>query len=767
MGNTRTADTISAKVEEIQNVLQTQLESLLKANRALKVKIETEKTRGVITEFADGVARVAGLSNVKVGETVTLIDSSIRAKQEEGEDEPEIFGVVVDLDEEDIGCIVFGEERFVKEGDKVELGERRFVKQGDSFVIEELPYTRGSLSIPVGEKMLGRVLDPFCRPLDRPEDSPEEELRLPLERKAIGVIYREKITESLHTGVKAVDAMLPIGRGQRMLIIGDRSTGKTTIALDTIIHQNQLNHELNRDTPDFHQHHKDTVYCIYVAIGRKASEVDQIMNSLRNTKYKDSRGQEHHCMQYTTIIAAMANDPASLLFVAPFAGCTLGEYFRDLGRHALVIYDDLTRHAAAYRQISLLLRRPPGREAFPGDIFYLHSRLLERACKVSKDKVEKELLSGKLSSELKKLYEPYFESNQRHQLRGGGSLTAIPIVETKQSDYSAYIPTNIISITDGQIYLEPRLFNEGVRPAINVGISVSRVGMDAQTAPMKEVSGNLRVDLANYREKEKYTKFGFVDKETQFVLERGRRLVQLFKQGPYRPMNVDEQVANIFLGTNGYLDMLPNNERRIHEFAKRFWEKLEPKLKRELGANSKLSDTTKDRLHDSAEQAQIAYLRESIPVLNTVFENGNLLVYWKELPPMERVKAKSDFMEILVSEIPDYDKISRQEITDEVKGKIKKAIEEYRIGRRRLLRVLQAYIESDGKGDIAELQRFRRFNLDQMKTDFVEEFEKEEGAMIEELSQAPMREEKRQRIESMIRDFIAQCKRSMQAEHQK
>ncbi len=589
-----------SKIEEIQRQLESELNRLLEANRKLTTR------EGVVTEFADGVARVSGLSDMKmkVGDTLTLVESTIRAKMED-EDEPEIIAVVVDLDEDDIGCIVFGEERFVKAGDTVTVGERPFVKRNKTFAMGEAVSASSSLSMPVGEGMLGRVLDPLGRPLDDPDRKPEEVLNLPLERKAVGVIYREKIAESLHTGISAVDSMIPIGRGQRMLVIGDRGTGKTALAVDAIIHQNQLNHFLNGYETEFRKYHPDTVYCIYVAIGHKASEVNQIKVML----------EEQHALQYTAVVAAMANDPASLLYIAPFAGCTLGEYFRDTGRHALVVYDDLTRHAAAYRQVSLLLRRPPGREAYPGDIFYLHSRLLERSCKVSQKGVDEELraagsLRDGLNPELKNLLKPYYDKNLQSLLHGGGSLTAIPIVETKQSDYAAYIPTNIISITDGQIYLEPKLFNEGVRPAINVGLSVSRVGRDAQTEPMKNVSGNLRVNLANLREKEKYAKFGFEDEQTLKELKQGRCLVQLFKQGTY-PKDPEEQqlrnpgaqVASIFLGTKGYLVEFHDNAAKVHEFVRRFWKNLDQNTKSKLEQKrDALDDTTMAALHQCAKR---------------------------------------------------------------------------------------------------------------------------------------------------------------------
>ncbi|MCX6166021.1 MAG: F0F1 ATP synthase subunit alpha, partial [Ignavibacteriae bacterium] len=383
-------------------------------------------------------------------------------------------------EEDNVGCILFGESQLVEEGDRVKR-------------------TGKIASMPAGEAMLGRVIDPLGQPVDGKGDI-KTDVFLPMERKALGVIQRQPVKEPLQTGLKAVDAMIPIGRGQRELIIGDRQTGKTAIAIDTIINQKG----------------KD-VYCIYVAIGQKDSTIAQVYKNLYDAG----------AMDYTTIIAAPASNPAPMLYAAPYAGATLGEYYRDKGKHALVIYDDLTKHAAAYREISLLLRRPPGREAYPGDVFYLHSRLLERA--------------SKLSDEL-----------------GGGSLTALPVIETKAGDVAAYIPTNVISSTDGQIYLEPNLFNAGVRPAINVGISVSRVGGNAQIKAMKKIAGTLRIDLAQYRELEGFSKFGSdLDKATLQQLRRGERLVEVLKQKQYVPMDIEKQVVVIYTASKGYLDEIP------------------------------------------------------------------------------------------------------------------------------------------------------------------------------------------------------------------
>ncbi|MBK6538761.1 MAG: F0F1 ATP synthase subunit alpha [Ignavibacteria bacterium] len=424
---------------------------------------------GTVLYVGDGVARVYGLSKCEAGELIEFPNG--------------VFGIALNLEEDNVGCILFGESSLVKEGDLVKRTGR-------------------IASMPVGEAMLGRVINPLGQPIDGKGEIHTDKF-LPLERKALGVIQRQPVKEPLQTGVKAVDAMIPIGRGQRELIIGDRQTGKTAVAIDTIINQKG----------------KD-VFCIYVAIGQKGSTVAQVVKNL----------QDAGAMEFSTVICATASDPAPMQYIAAFAGATLGEYFRDSGRHALVIYDDLSKQAASYREVSLLLRRPPGREAYPGDVFYLHSRLLERA--------------SKLSDEL-----------------GGGSLTALPIIETQAGDVSAYIPTNVISITDGQIYLEPNLFNSGVRPAINVGISVSRVGGNAQIKAMKKIAGTLRLDLAQYRELEAFAKFGSdLDKATMQQLKRGERLVEILKQKQYSPMTVEDQVLIIFAATKGYLDEIPVNQ---------------------------------------------------------------------------------------------------------------------------------------------------------------------------------------------------------------
>lgn len=437
---------------------------------------------GTVLSVGDGVARVYGLSRCQASELLEFPNG--------------VYGIALNLEEDNVGCILFGETNLVKEGDTVKRTGR-------------------IASVPVGEALLGRVVNPLGQPLDGKGEIKTDKY-LPIERKALGVIQRQPVKEPLQTGIKAIDAMIPIGRGQRELIIGDRQTGKTAIAVDTIINQKGKG-----------------VYCIYVAIGQKGSTIAQVIKSL----------EDAGAMEYTTVVAAAASDPAPLLYIAPYAGATMGEYYRDSARHALCIYDDLTKQAAAYRELSLLLRRPPGREAYPGDVFYLHSRLLERA--------------SKLSDEL-----------------GGGSLTALPVIETKAGDVAAYIPTNVISITDGQIYLEPNLFNSGIRPAINVGISVSRVGGNAQIKAMKKIAGSLRLDLAQYRELEAFAKLGSdLDPSTLQQLRRGERLVEILKQKQYTPMDVEKQVVIIYAATKGFLDVLPVES--LSRFEKEFLEVME------------------------------------------------------------------------------------------------------------------------------------------------------------------------------------------------
>ena len=473
---------------------------------------------GTVLQVGDNVARIYGLKNCLAGELIEFPN--------------EIYGMALNLEEDNVGCVLFGEATGVREGDIVKR-------------------TGKVASMPVGESMLGRVIDPLGRPLDG-RGVIHTETSMPIERKALGVLQRQPVVEPLQTGLKSIDSMIPIGRGQRELIIGDRQTGKTAIALDAIINQ-KFTH-----TEESARRGVQPVYCIYVAIGQKASTVAQVYAKL----------EEMGAMPYTTIITADANTPAPMQYIAPYSGATLGEYFRDSGRHALVIYDDLSKQAVAYRQLSLLLRRPPGREAYPGDVFYLHSRLLERASKLS-------------------------------DALGGGSLTALPIIETQAGDVSAYIPTNVISITDGQIYLESSLFNAGQRPAVNVGISVSRVGGNAQIKAMKQIAGPLRLDLAQYRELEAFAKFGSdLDKSTQQLLRRGARMLALLKQGQYRPMPVEEQVASIFAGVKGYLDEIPADE--VSRFEEEYIEHLRtrhPDVLAAIADEKKLSDELSDTMH--------------------------------------------------------------------------------------------------------------------------------------------------------------------------
>jgi len=458
----------AVRPDEVSAILRAQLSGFEKEVDLYEV--------GTVLMVGDGVARVYGLTKVMASELLEFPNG--------------VFGMALNLEEDNVGAVLFGDETLVKEGDTV----RR---------------TGRIASMPVSDDMLGRVINPLGIPIDGGAEIKTDKY-LPIERKALGVMQRQPVKEPLQTGIKAIDGMIPIGRGQRELIIGDRQTGKTAVAIDAIINQKYTH------TPEAAARGVQPVFCIYVAIGQKASTVANVRTKL----------EEEGALAYTTIIAATASDPAPLQFISPYAGATLGEHFRDTGRHALVVFDDLSKQAAAYREVSLLLRRPPGREAYPGDVFYLHSRLLERA--------------SKLSNEL-----------------GAGSLTALPIIETQAGDVSAYIPTNVISITDGQIYLEPNLFNAGIRPAINVGISVSRVGGNAQIKAMKKIAGTMRLDLAQYRELEAFSKFGSdLDKSTQQLLRRGQRLVELLKQGQYQPMPVEEQVVSIFAGTNGFLDAL-------------------------------------------------------------------------------------------------------------------------------------------------------------------------------------------------------------------
>jgi F-type H+-transporting ATPase subunit alpha len=489
------------KPDEISAILRQQLSNF-------QVSADLEEI-GTVLQVGDGIARVYGLSNVSSGELVEF-ENGVRA-------------IALNLEEDNVGVVLMGESGDIKEGATV----RR---------------TGKIASIQVGEGMLGRVVNTLGEPIDGKGPIKGQRYEMPLERKAPGVIFREPVKEPLQTGIKAIDAMIPIGRGQRELIIGDRQTGKTAIAIDTIINQKEF---FKAGKP---------VYCIYVAIGQKASTVAGVMKTLT----------DNGAMDYTVIVAASASEPAPLQFYAPFAGAAIGEFFRDTGRPALIIYDDLSKQAVAYREVSLLLRRPPGREAYPGDVFYLHSRLLERAAKIiSDDAVARNM--NDLPETIKSL------------VKGGGSLTALPIIETQAGDVSAYIPTNVISITDGQIFLEGNLFNAGIRPAINVGISVSRVGGNAQIKSMKKVAGTLKLDQALYREMEAFSKFGGdLDAATRLVIDKGARNVEILKQAQYSPAPVEKQVAIIYLGTQGLIRQVA--VRKVKEFEEHFLLEMENKL---------------------------------------------------------------------------------------------------------------------------------------------------------------------------------------------
>ena len=457
---------VQIKADEITEIIRSQIQGF---DRQLDVA-ET----GVILSVGDGIARIYGLERVMAGELLEFPHG--------------VFGMALNLEQDNVGAVLFGEDKLIKEGDTVKRTKR--ISQ-----------------VPVGEELIGRVVNSLGQPIDEGPPIEAKNFRN-IEQKAPGIVVRMPVKEPLQTGLKAVDSMIPIGRGQRELIIGDRGTGKTALAVDTIINQKGSG-----------------VYCFYIAIGQKRSTVARVVDVFR----------KYGAMEYTTVVAATASDAAPMQYIAPYTGCAMGEYFRDTGRHSLCIYDDLSKHATAYRQISLLLRRPPGREAYPGDIFYLHSRLLERAAKMRDD-------------------------------LGGGSLTALPIIETQAGDVSAYIPTNVISITDGQIYLESELFYSGVRPAINVGLSVSRVGGNAQIKAMKQVAGTLRLDLAQYREMAAFAQFGSdLDKATQAQLARGSRLVEILKQPQYRPLPVEKQILIIFAGTNGFLEMYPESVLQRYE----------------------------------------------------------------------------------------------------------------------------------------------------------------------------------------------------------
>lgn len=497
----------SIKPAEVSRILKEQLEGI-------QTGVELEEV-GVVLQVGDGIARVYGLSNAQSNELVEF--------------ENGIEAIVLNLEEDNIGVVLLGPSEEIKEGDIVKR-------------------TRRIASIMAGEGLLGRVITPTGQPVDGKGPITGELYEMPFERKAPGVIFRQPVKQPLQTGIKAIDAMIPIGRGQRELIIGDRQTGKTAIAIDTIINQ-RSNFEKGKP-----------VYCIYVAVGQKGSTVANIAATL----------EAHGAMEYTVIVVATASDPAASQFYAPFAGAAIGEYFRDTGRDALIIYDDLSKQAVSYREVSLLLRRPPGREAYPGDVFYLHSRLLERAAKI--------IESDEVARQMNDLPESI-----KHMVKGGGSLTALPIIETQAGDVSAYIPTNVISITDGQIFLESGLFNSGVRPAINVGISVSRVGGNAQIKSMKKIAGTLKVDQAQYRELEAFAKFGSdLDAATLAILDKGAKNVEILKQGQYNPIPVEKQIAIIYCGTRGLLKDVPLE--KVKDFERSFIEYMETRHREVLDA---------------------------------------------------------------------------------------------------------------------------------------------------------------------------------------
>jgi F-type H+-transporting ATPase subunit alpha len=518
--------------DEVSAILRAQL-------TGFKSQAELEEV-GTVLQVGDGVARIYGLSNVQAGELIEFNGG--------------LTGMVLNLEEDNVGAVIFGESSSIREGDTV----RRTGKIS---------------SIKVGEGVMGRIVDTLCQPIDGKGPISGELYEMPLERKAPGVIYRTPVNEPLQTGIKAIDAMIPIGRGQRELIIGDRQTGKTAVAIDTIINQREF---YDKGQP---------VYCIYVAIGQKASTVASIYSTL----------EKNGATPYTVIVAANASDPAPMQFFAPYTGATIGEFFRDTGRPALVIYDDLSKQAVSYREVSLLLRRPPGREAYPGDVFYLHSRLLERAAKITR--------SDEVARQMNDLPESI-----RHLVKGGGSLTALPIIETQAGDVSAYIPTNVISITDGQIFLETNLFNSGIRPAINVGISVSRVGGAAQIKSMKKVAGTLKLDQAQFRELEAFSKFGSdLDAATKLTIERGRRNLEILKQGQFEPMPVEQQVAIIYASTSGSIDSVP--VAKVKAFEKEFLREMQNYHQDILDSlrNGKIDDSIIAKIKEVANKVSANY----------------------------------------------------------------------------------------------------------------------------------------------------------------
>ena len=497
---------MNIKSSEISNILKKQIKSL-------DLKQEVAEV-GQVLSVGDGIARIYGLENVQAGEMIEFPGG--------------VKGMALNLEQDNVGAVIFGDDRNIKEGDTVKR-------------------TKKILEVPIGKSLLGRVVDGLGNPIDGKGDIKSKE-KSRLEVKAPGIIPRQSVSEPMQTGLKSIDSLVPIGRGQRELIIGDRQTGKTAVAIDAIINQKKINESGDE---------KQKLYCIYVAVGQKRSTVRQIQKTL----------EEAGAMEYTTIVAATASDSAPLQFLAPYTGCAMGEYFRDNGMHALIIYDDLSKQAVAYRQMSLILRRPPGREAYPGDVFYLHSRLLERAAKLSDE-------------------------------HGGGSLTALPIIETQGGDVSAYIPTNVISITDGQIFLETELFNQGIRPAINVGLSVSRVGSAAQTKAMKKVSGSMKLELAQYREMAAFAQFGSdLDASTQQLLNRGSKLTELLKQKQYSPMTVAEQVISVFCGVKGYLDDIDLKD--VSDFENKIIERFKsdkPEIMNSILSSGKLEENSEKSL---------------------------------------------------------------------------------------------------------------------------------------------------------------------------
>ncbi|MCE2786650.1 MAG: F0F1 ATP synthase subunit alpha [Bacteroidota bacterium] len=523
---------VEIRPDEVSAIIREQLSNF-------KSEAELEEV-GTVLQVGDGIARIYGLSKVQSGELVEFANGT--------------QAIVLNLEEDNVGAVLLGSSDQIVEGDTVKRTGR-------------------IASIKVGEGMVGRVVNTLGQPIDGKGPISGDVYEMPLERKAPGVIYREPVKEPLQTGLKAIDAMIPIGRGQRELVIGDRQTGKTAVCIDTIINQKE-----------FYEAGKP-VYCIYVAIGQKASTVAQVVKTL----------EERGAMAFTIVVAATSSDPAPMQFFAPMAGASIGEFFRDTGRPALIVYDDLSKQAVAYREVSLLLRRPPGREAYPGDVFYLHSRLLERAAKInSTDSIAQAMNDVPPSI--------------KHLVKGGGSLTALPIIETQAGDVSAYIPTNVISITDGQIFLEANLFNSGVRPAINVGISVSRVGGNAQIKSMKKVAGTLKLDQAQYRELEAFSKFGSdLDPATKAVLAKGARNVEILKQGQFSPLRVEQQIAIIYLGTKGLLSNIPVN--KVREFESEFHQYMETKHKNVLDELKKgnFNDDITGTIENAAKELSAKY----------------------------------------------------------------------------------------------------------------------------------------------------------------